>query len=274
MDLRRELLGMTAADRRNAIRRISAFTWVYPIALEERYVTMLSEYMVSYIEDRISDIDVFLKATYRSDEGEVEPSYSVLVAFADEVSAFTTTQWATLMAQGVGLAFDASIPSVQATIESWTAEQITLITKATGDMLDKVWSRVHTGVLNGWMNSTIIDQLREDLPGITERRARLIARDQTSKLRSMVAQNCFSDAGLTTYVWSTSNDERVRESHAVMQGAVCKWDDDTVYLVDGEWVQRPDGAVMKHPGMDIQCRCVATVNVAELAALEEEEDAE
>lgn len=61
------------------------------------------------------------------------------------------------------------------------------------------------------------------------------------------------------YVWDTSGDERVRESHAVMEGLLCRWDDATVCSYDGgrTWVPRPAGAVLMHPGMDYQCRCCA-----------------
>ena len=67
------------------------------------------------------------------------------------------------------------------------------------------------------------------------------------------------DAGLSMYVWDTSGDERVRESHAVMEGLLCRWDDATVCSYDGgrTWKPRPSGAVLMHPGMDYQCRCCA-----------------
>lgn len=74
------------------------------------------------------------------------------------------------------------------------------------------------------------------------------------------------DAGLSMYVWDTSGDERVRESHTVMEGLLCRWDDATVCSYDGgrTWVPRPAGAVLMHPGMDYQCRCCADAYFNEL----------
>ena len=68
------------------------------------------------------------------------------------------------------------------------------------------------------------------------------------------------------YVWDTSGDERVRESHAVMEGLLCRWDDATVCSYDGgrTWKPRPSGAVLMHPGMDYQCRCCADAYFNEL----------
>jgi hypothetical protein len=68
------------------------------------------------------------------------------------------------------------------------------------------------------------------------------------------------------YVWETTGDERVRESHIFMDGALCRWDDSTVLSQDGgkTWIDRPISAVQLHPGMDYQCRCSALAYWQEL----------
>ena len=65
--------------------------------------------------------------------------------------------------------------------------------------------------------------------------------------------------GLKLYEWSTCGDERVRPSHALMEGKLCKWTDPTVYSSDGgkTWKLRPKGSVSFHPGEDKDCRCCA-----------------
>ena len=99
---------------------------------------------------------------------------------------------------------------------------------------------------------------------MTESRARLIARDQVSKLNGQITQGRNQALGLDLYVWSDSSDERVRESHDVMDGKVCRWDDPTVYADTvedaqaGRWKSRASiGGVDQHPGQDFQCRCVS-----------------
>ena len=76
------------------------------------------------------------------------------------------------------------------------------------------------------------------------------------------------EIGLDMYVWSTAFDDRVRDSHALMEGLLCRWDDASVCSYDGgkTWVERPAGAVELHPGQDIQCRCVGLSYYPELTA--------
>ena len=142
-------------------------------------------------------------------------------------------------------------------------------------MLDTVARRIREGVKAGKSARQVTAMINADLPGISYRRARIIARDQTAKLNSALTQGRMADAGIETYIWSTSEDERVRgnptglypkalPSHYVMNGKVCRWDDPTVWLENGEWVKRAGDAPYLHPGMDIMCRCVAIPNWDEL----------
>ena len=88
--------------------------------------------------------------------------------------------------------------------------------------------------------------LREQLStieGITDRRAQLIARDQTAKLVTKIDEVRQRDVGVTQYTWRTSHDERVRPSHEDNDGQVFSWD-----------APPPETG---HPGEDINCRCTA-----------------
>lgn len=89
--------------------------------------------------------------------------------------------------------------------------------------------------------------------GFAERRARFIARDQAATFNSELNRIRLQQIGVTEYVWSTALDERVRgnpvgkypsarPSHWEREGKVFKWSDP------------PEGG---HPGMAINCRCVA-----------------
>ncbi len=87
---------------------------------------------------------------------------------------------------------------------------------------------------------------------VSESRAELIARDQTTKLNGAINQVRQENAGVTSYVWSTSGDERVRPEHAALEGRAFSWN---------------DPPSIGHPGEDIQCRCVAIPVLEELADL-------
>lgn len=65
--------------------------------------------------------------------------------------------------------------------------------------------------------------------------------------------------GLKMYVWQTCGDERVKPSCKKMDGKLCLWGDPTVYSRNKgrDWIPRPNGAVMSHPGFEAGCRCTA-----------------
>jgi len=89
---------------------------------------------------------------------------------------------------------------------------------------------------------------------VSKSRAQLWARDQTLKLYSNVNQARQRGAGIKQYVWTTSQDERVRDGsagpldHVSLEGRVFSWDDPPD-VGDGRHL---------HPGEDYQCRCTAT----------------
>jgi SPP1 gp7 family putative phage head morphogenesis protein len=87
---------------------------------------------------------------------------------------------------------------------------------------------------------------------VSESRAELIARDQTLKLNGQITQLRQTGAGVSEYIWSTSRDERVRDSHRVLEGQRFSWS------------SPPE---VGHPGEDYQCRCVALPVIEDLEGL-------
>lgn len=84
--------------------------------------------------------------------------------------------------------------------------------------------------------------------GVTKSKANLLARDQVLKLNGQITQSRQVNAGITKYIWRTSGDERVRESHVALDGTTQSWDNPPVISDDGR---------TGHPGDDYQCRCTA-----------------
>ena len=78
---------------------------------------------------------------------------------------------------------------------------------------------------------------------VTESRAKLIARDQTSKMNGAFNKARQTSIGIMRYEWQTAGDERVRETHAENDGKRFFWD------------EPPEET--GNPGEDINCRCVA-----------------
>ena len=269
--------GMT----RVKLRRLKARTWKYPLALERQYTSSISSFlqkrwkayaavavpMMVPREDALEDLE--------PEPGTNGPAIGGIVNIARTVDKFNKKELQAFKEIAIGEAFAEDEPWVKNVIDSWSREQVTLITKASQDMLDTVARRIREGVKAGKSARQVTAMINADLPGISYRRARIIARDQTAKLNSALTQGRMADAGIETYIWSTSEDERVRgnptglypkalPSHYAMNGKVCRWDDPTVWLENGEWVKRAGDAPYFHPGMAIMCRCVAIPNWDEL----------
>ena len=124
---------------------------------------------------------------------------------------------------------------------SSTRENVSLIKSIPNEYFKKLETIVYTNTTQGTKATSIIKQIRK-LHNTTESRAKLIARDQTSKINSALNQQRQQNLGVEEYVWVTSGDERVRPSHARNNGKTFRWDD-------------PPST--GHPGSEIQCRCVA-----------------
>lgn len=125
------------------------------------------------------------------------------------------------------------------------AENVRLIKAATVEYFDQV-EDILTDPANEGLAVDELAALLEERGGVSESRAELIARDQTTKLNGALNQMRQEGAGIERYVWSTSRDERVRPTHAELEGTEQAWDDPPD--IDGEAL---------NPGEDIQCRCVA-----------------
>ena len=119
---------------------------------------------------------------------------------------------------------------------------------------DKVLDAVNqnfAGTLEGSLQSRL-----RSLGPISKRRAKLIARDQTSKATGQLNAARQLDAGIKKYIWRTSDDERVvgnpfgkypkgnrkHNDHFIRNGQTF------------EWSKPPQDG---HPGDAIQCRCAA-----------------
>jgi len=131
--------------------------------------------------------------------------------------------------------------SIGPVMEKAMVQNVELITSIPDQYLNKVRQTVFDGVGKGERYETVAERIQQ-VADVTESRAKLIARDQVSKMNGAFNEARQTSIGIDKYVWSTSGDERVREEHAAQNGMVFSWSDPP-----------PTG----HPGEDIQCRCVA-----------------
>lgn len=137
--------------------------------------------------------------------------------------------------------------------ENAISQNVNLITSIPEEHFAKIERMVREAVSSGKLNSDLAKDIRKnfenDIANVTnnvEARARLIARDQIAKINSNINAARQQSLGMTEYIWRTKGDERVRSSHAKLDGKKFSWSDPPT--VDGKRV---------NPGEDYQCRCTA-----------------
>lgn len=130
-------------------------------------------------------------------------------------------------------------------LDKWVDYNVELIKTIPEDTLDKMKDIVYDGFTNGKTTTSMAKDIQRAY-GISKRKAKFIARDQTAKLNGQIQRAQQQDAGITEYIWSTTGDERVRDSHKELNGHKFSWNEAPV---------NSDGRQC-HPGEDYGCRCI------------------
>lgn len=103
---------------------------------------------------------------------------------------------------------------------------------------------------------TLLEQIQH-IGGVSKNRAKLIARDQTSKIHTAVNQARNEEAGIEEYIWRTARDGRVVGNPAGLYPEVSnKTVHGNHYAREGKkfrWDRPPEDG---HPGTGINCRCI------------------
>ena len=133
-----------------------------------------------------------------------------------------------------------------------TRNNVTLIQSIPAQYLTQVESIVMANIRAGLRPAVIARQLQDQF-GVTERRAKMIARDQVNKINSNLASMRIKDVGYKYFKWETSNDERVRDRHEDVSKRVTAYGKG-VYRFDNPPIV--DQNLPQLPGEPIQCRCV------------------
>src|SRR6185436_18478971 len=91
----------------------------------------------------------------------------------------------------------------------------------------------------------------EERYGVSESKAKMLARDQVGKFNGELTRVRQGRLGVKSFIWRTSQDERVRDSHEEKEGETYEWENPPV-----------DTGI---PGADYQCRCTAEPVIEDLA---------
>lgn len=130
----------------------------------------------------------------------------------------------------------------------WSQNLDLYIRKWTEENILKLRQMVQTSAFAGQRAEALVGAIQHNYQ-VSKSKAEFLARQETSLLLSKFHESRYRQIGLDEYRWSTSNDERVRHDHELLDGKVFRWDDPPV-------VDRATGR-KGHPGEDFGCRCVA-----------------
>lgn len=184
-----------------------------------------------------------------------------IAAFSAEVSAtIESTELATELETVAGQVDKAATGSVNRLIRITVSDTVHQNTRATfrrrnlrlikrlGKSEVETLRHILSDAEKGGLRVEEVSKTIRERLDVTKSHANLLARDQIGKLNGQITQARQTQAGIVQYRWSSSNDRRVRDGHAKLDGRVFAWDRPPVTNEDGD---------RNHPGEDYQCRCVA-----------------
>lgn len=243
--------------------------WLYPTQIERQYhkdlkvlvahlKVLIKEYllpalpeMVDEVEgkmpnDRADDFISRLNSIMLFIEKAIQPTIDRTIKDADEtglkINRFNHQQFNKVTESVLGIDLFMGEPWLLDQLKLFSSQNAQLIRSLPEQELSRVSGVVERGLQEGKRYSDLAQEIQKSF-GITERRATLIARDQTKKLNSSLTKLRQQEAGVTEYIWQTSGDERVRETHRANNGKKFAWN-------------KPPSKT-GHPGDDVNCRCVA-----------------
>jgi SPP1 gp7 family putative phage head morphogenesis protein len=164
---------------------------------------------------------------------------SISRRYAQTTSVFQHAQLARQVKAAIGIDITTADRRIPAMIEHFVGENAALIKSLgnrTVDDIEKVVSRAFT---TGARAEDVAGDVA-DRYGISERHARLIARDQIGSLNGQINAARQQEIGVTRGIWRTAGDDRVRPEHEALDGVEFDIDDP------------PDGEL---PGEPVCCRC-------------------
>jgi len=213
--------------------------------VQTQIVPILRQFESEYVNDAYAKtLEEAFDNLRRAYSGINTTARTVASSFVEGANSANKKRFYAAMDDAVGVNLESIIQNegLEDVLIATTRENVGLIRSIPEEFFKKIETAVFTGTTQGSTAGGMIKQIQK-ISKVTAQRAKLIARDQSSKLNSALNQQRQQNLGVEEYIWRTSGDERVRDNHRSKNGKIFRWDDPP----------KDTG----HPGQDIQCRCVA-----------------
>jgi len=157
--------------------------------------------------------------------------------------------WARATAEmGEGIRRELRSANVGAVFNNIMQRQVKYITSLPIDAAERVHHLVKEGLIDGTRAKEIAEEIARS-GEVSESRAMLIARTETTRAATALTQARAQTIQSTHYIWRTVHDGRVRQKHRELDGKVFAWDNPPIASEDDQPV------VHAHPGEIYNCRC-------------------
>lgn len=210
-------------------------------------------------DDLIDDINTLLLLFLEVIEAEAIPFIAQLPTISFEISNYNQRQISKYESRDLSVDIFKPEPWLKNQLEIFSSQNSQLITSLAKTESDRVSNIVFQSLQDGDSYKTIQKKLESTI-AVTKRHAKFIARDQTAKLNGSLTRLRMTDLGIDEFIWQTSGDERVRKSHAVLNGKRCKFDSPNVYFDEKskKWLSKDNiNGDKTNPSQNFGCRCLA-----------------
>lgn len=178
-----------------------------------------------------------------------KPTAEKMINDADKASASATHESLKELSGGLSIKTSQISPKLNEILKASVAENVSLIKSIQSKYFEQIQGYVMRSIVN--QSYSGIDKLTRDIQGIggiTQRRAKNIALDQTRKVYNTMNSQRLKDAGIKAYIWRHSKGgANPREDHLEMDGK-------TFYFDRPPVVEKNTGE-RGIPGTAINCKC-------------------
>lgn len=192
------------------------------------------------------------KLIKKYDQVFTDASWPIAEQFAagsDKASSTAVHSSLQQLSGGMSLPTSAITAPMKEILKATVAENVQLIKSIPQKYLTQVQGAVMRSITTGNGMADLVPFLKKQ-KGITERRARMIANDQTRKAMNNLSRGRLEKLGVKKYRWlHTAGSNEPRELHKRMSGNIYSWDEPPI--IDEKTGERG------HPGTAINCRCKA-----------------
>ena len=227
-----------------------------PTKLEREYIALLTRRILAPL---FIDLDLQARVAGATSAAEVDRAVEEATAAAEargvpvesvraqlnRLSAYHRARVIQTMISALGVDVGPMLtePAVNAFMTRVVERNVDLIKTIPPRFHDSMKDRLSAELRDQPFDRQRLTQLLAREYGSTGYNLRRLARDQTTKTIGGLTEIRQRQLGIQGYRWSSSADERVRQTHVANNGRMFRWDSPP--------------AATGHPGTDIQCRCVA-----------------